>query len=328
VDEKPDLAVVHNLAPLLSLSLLKVLHKKNIPVLKRLENYKFLCLNGLFLLNNFHVCERCKNGNFLPGILRRCYQYSLLNSIGLALSEWYHRRFKTVTRNVDRFLATSNFLKSKYVEAGFPGNKIDVYPNFIDFDPLLTLPPMPAQGSYAVYIGRLSREKGLLTLLTAFSKLPGVPLKILGSGPLAGELKSVVHNQGMGNVEFMGYVDGQMKKEILSRAWFLIFPSECYESFGYPIIESMACGIPVIASDTGGTRELVTEGQTGFLFEPGNPPDLRQKISHLLSLSEKDLMDMKKNALARAKELYTADAGYLNIEKVFKQMDIDVQGRS
>ncbi len=314
--EKPDLAVVHNLAPLLSLSILRVLQKHGVPILKRLENYKFLCLNGLFLRNDFTTCEKCKPGNFLPGIIHRCYQRSLLNSMGIAVGEWFHRRKKTVIRNVDRFLATSQFLKSKFVEAGFPGEKIEVFPNFIDFEPV-TAAAVSLPGPYAVYVGRLSREKGLLTLLNAFAGLPHLPLKIVGSGPLEKELKDFVHGRNLENIEFAGFIDGPLKKEILAGARFLIFPSECYESFGYTIIESYACGTPVIASDSGGAKELVTEGETGFLFEPGNPGDLRRQISRLLALDNETLMAMKKKSLARANECYTGEIGYKNLENLF-----------
>jgi len=325
--EKPDLAVVHNLAPLLSLSVLRVLKKHGVPILKRLENYKFLCLNGLFLRNDFTTCEKCKPGNFLPGIIHRCYQRSLINSMGIAVGEWFHRRGKTVIRNVDCFLATSRFLKSKFVEAGFPGDKIEVFPNFIDFEPVtrgagggaVSLP-----GPYAVYVGRLSREKGLLTLLNAFVGLPHLPLKIVGSGPLEKELKEFAHDRNLGNIEFTGFIDGPLKREILTGARFLIFPSECYESFGYSIIEGYACGTPVIASDIGGARELVTEGETGFLFEPGNPDDLRRQISRLLALDNEALMAMKEKSLARIGECYTGEIGYKNLENLLKKILVTV----
>jgi glycosyltransferase involved in cell wall biosynthesis len=321
--EKPDLAVVHNLAPLLSISILRVLKKHAVPILKRLENYKFLCLNGLFLRNDFTTCEKCKRGNFLPGIVHRCYQRSLINSMGIAVGEWFHRRNKTVIRNTDLFLATSQFLKSKFVEAGFPGDKIEVFPNFIDFEPVKEVSqpgPYEAYAGYAVYLGRLSKEKGLLTLLNAFVGLPQLPLKIVGSGPLENEMKEFVRDHGMENIEFAGFIDGPLKREILASARFLIFPSECYESFGYTIIESYACATPVIASDIGGARELVTEGETGFLFKPGDADDLRRQISLLLVLDNASLMAMKQKSLACANEFFTGEIGYKNLENLLKKV--------
>ncbi len=314
--EKPHLAVAHNFTPLLSLSLLRVLKRNSIPILKRLENYKFLCLNGLFLRNNFNVCEVCKRGNFIPGIIHRCYQKSFFSSMGIAVSEYIHRKLKTVDKTADLFLATSEFVKSKFVEAGFPAEKIAVFPNFLDFG------PEEAVGhpdDYAVYIGRLSREKGLVTLLKAFKKLPELPLKILGEGPLADELKEFTRVHRMTHVTFEGFIDGQAKREILKKARFLVFPSECYESFGYSIIESFACGVPVVASDIGGARELVRDGENGFLFEVGNPEDLQKKISGLLA-NRQQLMKMKERALERAKKSYTKETGFRHLAALFKRL--------
>jgi glycosyltransferase involved in cell wall biosynthesis len=315
-EEKPDLAVVHNLSPLLSLSLLRVLKRNHIPVLKRLENYKFLCLNGLFLRNNFSVCEICKQGNFWAGIIYRCYQRRFFASLGVALPEFIHRRLNTVIKFADLFLASSQFVETKFLEAGFPGEKIVVYPNFLDFEPLdSTVSP----GDYAIFLGRLSKEKGLLTLLKAFKGLPEFPLKIIGEGPMAAELIEYVRLNRLKNVSFEGFIDGERKREMLKNARFLIFPSECYESFGYTIIESYACGVPVVASDSGGARELVQERETGFLFKPGDSQDLQKKIQQLTT-DQQLLLNMKKNALARAKALYTKEIGYQNLLKLFQQL--------
>ncbi len=316
VEEKPDLVVVHNLSPLLSFSLLKVVKRSGIPLLKRLENYKFLCLNGLFLRNNFTVCEVCKHGNFFPGMIHRCYQRSFSSSMGIALAEFIHRRLKTVIKSADLFLATSRFVKGKFVEAGFPADRIAVQPNFIDFEPLDVV---VSPGNYAIYLGRLSKEKGLLTLLKAFKNLPELPLKVLGEGPMEEELLEYARLHHMKNVTFEGFVDGNLKREMLKKALFLVFPSECYESFGYTIIEGYGCGVPVVASDIGGARELIQEGNTGFLFEAGNPDDLQKKISQMMT-DRQCLMEMKENALQRAKTLYTKETGCQNLLDLFNKL--------
>jgi len=314
--EKPDLAIVHNLFPLFSQSLLAVLKESGVPVIKRLENYKFLCLNGLFLRNNFQVCESCKQGNFLHGVLHRCYQQGFFSSLGIALPEYLHRRRKTALTHADHFLATSNFVKSKFTEAGFPAHKISVSPNFLDFEPLAQ-PGEP--GQYAVYLGRLSAEKGLMTMLEGLRQLPDLPVKILGEGPLLDEMKAFVHTHHIDNVSFEGFIDGTLKRDILAGAMFLIFPSECYESFGYTVIESYACGTPVIASDIGGARELVPEGETGYLFTPGDPQDFKRQVLRIMA-DPHQLMQMRRNALERAGRLYTRTIGYRSLKSLFEQL--------
>lgn len=317
LEEKPDLAVIHNLFPLVSLSILKVLKRYRVPIVKRIENYRFLCLNGLFLRNNSGICDVCKNGNLFPGIVHRCYQGSFLNSLGMAIPLMATNWKKLLFSTIDLFLAPSQFVKEKFRGVGFPAEKIVVLPNFLDFEPVESL---LEPESYAIFIGRLSEEKGLLTLLKVFKELPDLPLKIVGEGPLENGLKEFVRSNQMKNVAFTGFVDGKLKREILSRAQFLIFPSECFESFGYSIIESHACGVPVIASAIGGAKELILEGENGFLFEPGNPNDLREKISRILAMDKKSLMEMREESLNRVKELYTEEIGYKNLLELFKKL--------
>jgi glycosyltransferase involved in cell wall biosynthesis len=142
----------------------------------------------------------------------------------------------------------------------------------------------------------------------------------LGEGPLEKELKAFAESRQMQHVTFEGFIDGKEKKEIISQARFLVFPSECYESFGYSIIEGQACGVPVVASDIGGAKELVLEGENGFLFETGNPGDLKQKVSMMMALSETEFAEMKQNALRGVKKLYTRDTGYESLSKLFDRL--------
>lgn len=314
--EKPDLAMIHNMFPLISLSTLQVLKKHGVPIIKRIENYRFLCLNGLFLRNNHGPCDLCKDGNFWPGIRYRCYQESFLNSVGMALplmlSNWKKLLFSTV----DYFLAPSQFVRETFIQVGFPGDRVKVLPNFLDFRPVER---PEAAGDYAVFIGRLSGEKGLWTLLKAFEGLDHIPLKVLGDGPMEEDLKNYVRDKEMEHIQFLGFVDGEAKQEILSKARFLVFPSECYESFGYSIIESHACGVPVVAAAIGGSRELIIDGENGYSFEPGNAGDLKEKIQRLHS-DESELQQMKEKSLKRVKELYTGEKGYRDLMNLFQSL--------
>jgi glycosyltransferase involved in cell wall biosynthesis len=315
-DNKPDLAVIHNMFPLISLSILKVLKRFGIPVIKRIENFRFLCLNGLFLRSGFGICEVCSQGNYLPGIIHKCYQNSFFNSLGMSIPLFFGKWKKKLFSSVNTFLIPSIFVKERFQQIGFPEKQLRILPNFLDSEPVDTT---SQPDNYAVFMGRLSVEKGLHTLLKAFKELPHVPLKILGAGPIKEELEGFVIKNHLKQVEFVGYVDGQKKKEILAKALFLIFPSECYESFGYSIIESYACGVPVVASALGGAKELVEEGETGYLFEAGNHEDLMDKINRIRE--DKDqMMKMRKRALERVKRLYTKEIGYDNLIKLFSEL--------
>lgn len=315
--EKPHVAIIHNLFPLLGLSILNVLKAHHIPVIKRIENYRFLCLNGLFLRRGYGVCRVCRHGNLLPGVIHRCYQDSWLNSFAMALPLMFTNWKKTLFQSVDRFWAPSRFVRDMYVEARFPAERMVVSPNFLDFEPLAELPP--TSGLYAVYIGRLSPEKGVMTLLAAMEGLPGLSLKIIGEGPQAAELQAYVQEKNLHGVEFVGFLDGARKREMLQQARFLVFPSQCYESFGLTIIEGYACGLPVVASALGGAAELVREGETGFTFKPGDSLDLREKMS-LLTRSPELLARMRVNALTFARERFTIADGYRELMRLLESL--------
>jgi glycosyltransferase involved in cell wall biosynthesis len=312
---RPDVAHIHNLFPLMSPSILTVLQKHKIPIVMTLHNFRPLCLNGMFLLKTNQVCEKCKQGWFWQGIFHKCYRNSLLQSIGMAIPQTIHRKLGTYIRKVDLFIALNQFSRQKYIEAGFPGDKITVLPHF--------LPPRledldNRQENYAVFIGRLSEEKGIHTLLTAFEKMPHLRLKILGKGPLEEHFKQLITAQNLQNIEVMGFIDGERKEEILRKAMFLVFSSQCYENMPYTILESFANGIPVVASRIGGLKELIHDGETGLLFEPGNVEDLIQKISSLID-NEALLARMRLKARQVAQERFSEALGYQNIIEAYQK---------
>jgi len=195
-----------------------------------------------------------------------------------------------------------------------------VYPNFLDFDPLEDPEP---PGDYAVYLGRLSVEKGLKTLMTAFKDFRRLKLKIVGEGPLKSELMEYARDNEMDHVTFEGFLDGPQKIEVLKKALVAIFPSQCYESFGNTIIESYACGLPVIASNIGVASELVREGVTGFFFQPRNFFDLQDKLSLIMADMDR-VKRMKQNALDQAKQFYTYETGYKFISALLQYLTVPI----
>ncbi len=313
--QRPDLAHIHNVFPLISPSVYYALKKMKIPVVQTVHNYRFLCPNGLFLNNDGKICERCKNGNFFNAIMRKCYRNSYLQTLGMAFTLCLHHKLKTFTNKIDVFIAPSNFLKKKLIESGMPKKKIIVKPHFIRCE---KIKPSYEFDNYVVYMGRLSREKGLSTLLRAWKGMPNFTLRIMGDGPIRSELESFVIQKEITNVEFLRFIKGPKRFEVLKKAMFMIFPSEGYETFAYAIIESFACGTPVIASRIGAITELIEEGIVGFLFEPGNANDLLQKISMLIENKEL-LLKMRHNAWKLAEEHFSENIGYENIMEVYQK---------
>ena len=218
-----------------------------------------------------------ENGNHLHAIRNKCYKNSYALSALYAAATSYCRRSGALQK-VDAFLCLTEFGRDLLTGLGVPPNKLFVRPNSIDASQILASTKV---GDYIAFIGRLSSEKGLRTLLRAFDQLDGVKLKIAGTGPMEEELRAYVSDKQNHNVELVGFVADEQKWEFIRQSRFVVVPSECYETFGMAIVEAYAAGKPVIASNLGGNGSLVETGTTGLLFKPGDSSDLARQIDAL-----------------------------------------------
>jgi len=272
---RPQVAHADNLWFALSPSVHAACHHEGVPTVQTLRNYRLLCLNGL-LLRGGRPCEACVGQRPWAGIRHRCYRGSAFLSTAVARMIQVNRRRGTWDRDVDLFVTPSTFARSKFIESGMAADAIVVKPNFTD-DPG---PPEPP-GRGAVYVGRLVREKGVRTLLEAWRGLNGVPLAVVGDGPERAGLEESVRSIPDARVRLHGRLAPEACRRAIRRAAYLVFPSECYETFGRVVIEAYAAGRAVVAAGQGAALDLVEDGRTGLLFEPGNAVDLAGKIAWL-----------------------------------------------
>ncbi|HXH09769.1 MAG TPA: glycosyltransferase family 4 protein [Alphaproteobacteria bacterium] len=315
--EEPHIAHVHNVFPLLSPSVYIALHDAAIPVVQTIHNYRFMCINGLFLRNS-RFCERCKTGNFFSGFKFRCYRDSYLLSGLYALTIGGHRRWGTFDK-IDHFIALTNFVAEKLLESGLTtADKISVLGNFLPV-PLAEYGRSAMRTPYVVYIGRLSPEKGILTLLDAIRPLPHVRLKVLGSGPLQDSVTAYIRSHRLYNVDLLGYVGGEERDRILRGAWCCVVPSECYETFPLIVLESAAVGTPIVASRIGSLATLVADGETGLLFTPGDSADLRSKLEYVIANPE-GAIRMGQHARRWVETSYTSEAHYEALMQIYQQV--------
>ena len=314
--QKPDIAHIHNVFPLITPSVYYALKRMDVPIVQTVHNYRFLCPNALFLNNEGKICERCKGGNFFNAIVGKCYRNSYLQTFGMAFTLWLHNKLRTFINKIDVFISPSNFLKNKLIEGGIPKEKIVVKAHLIECE---EIKPSYDFDNYAVYMGRLSREKGLFTLLKAWKGVPSFTLRIMGDGSIRNELENFVVQKEIANVEFLGFIKGPKRFGVLRKAMFMIFPSEWYETFGYALVESFACGTPVIASKIGAMTELIKEGKNGLLFEPGNIEDLRKKILYLIE-NPKLIIPMRHYARKITEEKYSSEVGYKNLMQIYDRV--------
>jgi glycosyltransferase involved in cell wall biosynthesis len=311
-EHRPDLLHVHNTFPLASPAVIHAAKAERVPVVMTLHNYRLLCVNALFFRRG-RVCEDCLGGLPWHGVFHGCYRDSRPASAVVAAMLTLHRALGTWNM-VDRFIALTEFARQKFIEGGFPPEKISVKPNFVHPDP----GPGEGRGGYALFVGRLSPEKGLGTLLMAWERLGGkAPLKIVGDGPLAPEVQEA--QKRIPGVEWLGRKAPEEVYALMGEASFLVFPSEWYEGFPKVLAEAFAKGLPVLASALGSQGSIVDHGRTGLHFRPGDPEDLAAKVEWLLA-HPNELARMRKEARAEYEAKYTAEQNYAQLIAIYHEV--------
>ncbi|QNE32441.1 glycosyltransferase family 4 protein [Sphingomonas sp. NBWT7] len=270
---RPDIVHVHNFFPQLSPALFDACRDADMPAIWTLHNYRITCANGL-LFRDGRPCEDCVGRSPLPAVLHRCYRGSAAGSAAVAAMIGYHRARGTWHHKVARFIALSGFARDLFARAGIPAERLAVKPNFVT-DPRLELPlGVGVDRAGAVFVGRLSSEKGVATMIDAWCDLPHVPLTIVGDGPERASLQA----SAPGHVRFVGFQDRSSVMRIVAAARALIVPSIWYEPFGLVTAEAMALGTPVIAARIGALATIVRDGINGLHFTAGDAADLGQLV--------------------------------------------------
>ena len=310
-DARPDVVHFHNAFWLISPSAYFACQKMNVPVVQTLHNYRLLCPTATFYRGG-QVCEECM-AKILPwrGARHACYRGSRARTAVVSAMLTIHRRLKTWQKQVDIYIALTEFARQKFIKGGIPSDKIVVKPNFIHPDPR----PNNTAGNYVIFIGRLSPEKGLRTLLKAWRNLKGIPLKLVGDGPLMTEVQKEAG--ALPNVEVLGWREYEGTIALFKGARLLVFPSEWYETFGRVAVEAFACGVPVVASRLGAMAEIIDDGRTGLLFEPGDSRDLASKVRWLFEHPEK-AKAMGRNARAEYEKKYTPELNYKMLLRIYE----------
>jgi glycosyltransferase involved in cell wall biosynthesis len=313
--ERPQIAHFHNTFPLISPAAYYAARAEGVPVVQTLHNYRLLCPNALFFRDG-RVCEDCLGRQLFswPGILHACYRESRPASAAVAAMQSVHQALGTWDGAVDVYVALTEFARRKFVEGGLPADNVVVKPNFVNPDPGAG----EGRGDFFLFVGRLSQEKGMDTLLAAWKRLrTGTPLRILGDGPLAPKVAEAAERiQGL---EWMGRQSRDRVLALMKDARALIFPSVWYEGFPMVIAEAYAVGLPVVASDLGSMSSLVDHGRTGLRFRPGDPEDLATQAEWALT-HPAELRCMRAEARAEFEDNYTAERNYRQLMGIYRKV--------
>ncbi len=300
---KPEIVHVCNTFPLFSPSIYRACRDMGVPVVQTIQNFRPFCAAG-GLLRGDEICEECLVHGRMRALKHGCYQGSRLRTLPVVLMQWLHHGRGTWRKLVDVYIAATEFARRKLIEAGLPETRVCVRPNF-SFD---SPDPCDEHGGYVIFTGRLEAGKGVRTLLSAWQELSQVPLKVLGDGPLRSEVEAAANRQGS-SLDFVGHRSRDECIRWLRGAMFMVMPSHYYENFPMTILEAFACGKAVVASRRGAMAEIVEDGRTGLLFEPGNPGELAEKVKWLVG-HPSETMEMGRVARLRFEELYSAERSH------------------
>jgi len=311
---KPDIAHLHNIYGRLTPSILYALKKNNIPTIMTLHDFKIIC-PAYNMLRNGSICEICKGGKYYRCIITKCHKNSYLASLVYALEAYIYFWLKTYLKHVKYFITPSMFMKNKLIEFGIPKEKLVYIPNFVSFQSII---PIYNSKSYLLYSGKLLKTKGLATLLKAIKDLPDISLFIAGDGDMKEELEAYVKYNMLQNIRFLGHLEENELHNVLKDSLFVILPTECYENAPMAVLEAFAHGKPVVGSNIAGIPELVIDGETGLLFEPGNYKQLKEKIEYFLSHPDK-IIEMGRNARRKVEKEYNAELYYQRLMNVYQE---------
>jgi glycosyltransferase involved in cell wall biosynthesis len=311
--ENPQLVHVHNTFMVISPSIYSACREAGIPVVQTLHNFRMFC-PAAFYYREGKVCEDCREHSLWRGVWHACYRESRSTTAAVALMLKFHHVANTWNQTIDAYIALTGFARSRFIVAGLPQERVSVKPNFMDPDPGMPSGPR----DYAMFAGRLSPEKGVNTLLDGWAKLKTrVPLLLAGDGPEMETLQSQASRLGLSDVRFAGRLSREQTLASMKGARFLLFPSLWYENFPMTIVESFACGTPVIASGLGAMKEIVQDGRVGLNFAVGDPEDLATKVEWAWNNPEK-LRWMSQEARREYETRYTAERNYGMLMEIYQ----------
>ncbi len=318
---KPDVIHTHNTFPLISPSIYFAAARHNIPLVQTLHNFRLFCIQAMFLRDG-HICEDCIGTLPWRGVLHGCYRESKTQSAVVVSMLGLHRALGTYQHKVTRYIALNQFCSDKFVEAGLPRERMTIKPNFIDLA-TIDLPSLTSEAtrSGALFVGRLSTEKGIATLAEAAISYPLAQIDVIGSGPQQAIL------EGKANIHLQGWQAPPAIYAHMRRASYLVMPSIWYENFPRTLVEAFACGLPVIASRLGAMAELVRDGETGLLFDPGNAEDLALKLKWADDNAE-SMLRMGQNARREYEQRYTSQSNFNQLIAIYRDAIHAYQGES
>ena len=309
-----DVAHLHIYYGSLTGAIFEPFQKRGIPVVQSLHEYKLAC-PVYTMVSNGTVCEACEGHKFWKAIPRKCKQGAYLRTM-FSVAEAYTTRWLGSIDKVDHFIAVSDFMRKKMLQYNIGEGKISTIHNFVDPD---FFEPSGVTGEYFLYFGRLERLKGLFTLIEASSRIPEIPLIIVGTGDAYFELNNTIQEKRLNHISLVGFKSGDELEKLIKGSICTVVPSEWYENCPMSVLESLAYAKPVIGANIGGIPELIVNEQDGFLFEAGSVDELEEKL-RWLGFNTAKAKEMGDKGRKKIEKRFSKEVHYQKIMDVYKNL--------
>ena len=316
-EHKIDIVHVHNTLTLVSPSVYYAALACNIPVVQSIHNFRLLCPAATFYREDNKgdgkICEMCVNKGLSCSVKYSCYRSSRLQTFACVLSLKIHRMLKVYKKT--NYILLTDFNKDKFLQLNrkkevIDPKKIFIKPNFVDSQ--LKNIPFERRRNQFIFAGRLDKLKGIHLLLEAWKDIKDSDLVICGTGPEKDWCEKFIENHGMSNVKMYGLVENNKLQKIIAESKALILPTQWYEGFPMTIVESFACGTPVIGSNIGNVGNLIKDGVSGLTFQYNSVDSLRDAIGNIT--------DMVESSTKQYKENYTSYRNYLLLNNIYQSI--------
>lgn len=319
----PDVAHLHIVYGVLSNAIISVLRQHKIPMVQSVHEFRLLCPSYTCLNPQLQMCEKCAGTTFkIECVKKRCIKSNFLMSVIASMECYIRDNFYSYQKNISAFIMVSQFIEDKHLQY-YPGMKAKCYQiyNSVDTNAYSKFVVESChKGDYYLYLGRLSYEKGVGTLIDAFIKNPTLNLKIAGTGPATEELKEKVNTAGVNNIEFLGFLSGDKLYQTIAEARYTMVPSEWYENNPLSVIESLALGTPVIGSKIGGIPELIIDGVNGFLHNSKDLDSLSIILVKSATINMEEYINQCTMCLSFAKEKFDNSVYYTELINVYNNV--------
>lgn len=316
-DFEPDIVHLNNFQRQLSASIIKPIKKRNIPIVFTAHDVQAICPAITMMDSEKNICEKCMAGKYLNCVKKTCVKNSKLKSLLGAIEGYYYRFKKIYTKQIDYIITPSEFYRTKLIEDGISGEKIKALHNSIEMNDYNV---KTKDEGYALYFGRLSKEKGILNLINAFKKCKSGKLYIAGEGPEKEVIEKIIKDNKLDErVKLLGFLNKEQMTEKTKNCKFVVVPSIWYENCPYSILETLAIGKPVIGADIGGIPELVNDGENGFIYKHDSVNELSKKMSKLFE-DKKLVEEFSKKSKELAKELYSRENYYNELINIYSNL--------